>query len=73
MRTINYLLEEIKQNKMISKNQKNTYATFNCFEKLVIFAFTITRCVHVSVFACLIDISVGTTSFVVGLKFVQQL
>ena len=68
---MNYLLEEIQQNKMISKNQKKTYATFNCFEKLVIFSFTITRCVHVSVLASLIDISVGTTSFAVGLKFVQ--
>ena len=36
MQTKNYLLEEIKQNEMISKNQKKTCATFDYLEKLLI-------------------------------------
>ena len=36
MQTKNYLLEEIKQNEMISKNQKQTCATFDYLEKLLI-------------------------------------
>ena len=36
MQTKNYLLEEIKQNEMISKNQKQTCAAFDYLEKLLI-------------------------------------
>ena len=71
--TINYLLKEIEQNELMSKKQKKICANLNYFEHFLILASTITGCVSISAFVCLLGIPIGITSSTIGLKlsFVQ--
>ena len=63
---INYFLEEIKKNKLMSRKHRTVCATLNYTEHVLILAFTITGCI--SAFASLLVIPIGTTSSAIGLK-----
>ena len=65
---INYFLEEIKKNKLMSRKHRTVCATLNYTEHVLILAFTITGCISISAFASLLVIPIGTTSSAIGLK-----
>ena len=46
----NYFLEEIKQNDLMSKNNKKVCKTLNYIEHFLILASTVTGCVSISAF-----------------------
>ena len=49
--TRNYLIEEIKQNDLMSKKSKTICMTLNYIKKSLILVFAITGCVSLSAFA----------------------
>ena len=64
--TRNYLIEEIHQNKVMSKkDKKKNCRVLNYINHLHIVISTITRCVSISAFVSLVGISIGITSFAV--------
>ena len=69
--TRHYFLEEIKQNKLMSRNYKKVYLTLNNIENFLILASTITVYISISAFTSLIGIPTGITSSATGLKIVQ--
>ena len=69
--TRNYLLEEIKQNELMSREHKKVCTTLNYIKHCLILASAITGCISISTFASLLDIPIGITSSAVGLKFVE--
>ena len=52
----------------MSRKHKKVCTTLNYIERFLILVSTITRCISISAFASLLDISIGITSFLVGLK-----
>ena len=52
----------------MSRKHKKVCTTLNYIEHFLILASTITGCISISAFASLLDISIGITSFSVGLK-----
>ena len=60
--TRDYFLEEIEQNKLMSRKHKRVFTTLNYIEYFLILTSTITGCILVSDFAPLLDISIGITS-----------
>ena len=64
----NYLIEEIKQNELMSKKYKKVCTTLNYIEHFLILPLTITGCVSISAFASLIGILIGITSSTIELK-----
>ena len=64
----NYLIEEIKQNELMSKKYEKVCTTLNYIEHFLILALTITGCVSISAFASLIGILIGITSSTIELK-----
>ena len=60
--TRDYFLEEIEQNKLMSRKHKRVFTTLNYIEYFLILTSTITGCIWVSDFAPLLDISIGITS-----------
>ena len=66
--TRNYFLEEIEQNKLMSRKHKKVCATLNHIEHFLILASSITGCISISGFASLLGIPIGITSSAVGLK-----
>ena len=66
--TSKYFLEEIRQNKLVSKKCKKVCTTVNHIEHILILASAITGCVSISAFVSLIGISIGITSSAIGLK-----
>ena len=66
--TRNYLLEEVNQNKLMSRKHKKVCTTLNYIEHFFILVSTITGCISISDFAPLIGISIGITSSAIGLK-----
>ena len=66
--TRNYLLDEIKNNDLMSGKYKKTCKYINYVANLVILSSTITGCVSISTFTSLIRVPVGITSSVVGIK-----
>ena len=66
--TRNYLTEEINQNQLMSKKNKKVCAALNYSEHFLISASTITGCVSISAFSSLVDITIGITSSVIGLR-----
>ena len=64
----NYLIEEIKQNELMSKRHKKLCTTLNYIEHFLILASTITGCASISSFASLVVIPIGNTSSAIGLK-----
>ena len=65
---INYFIEEINQNELMSKKHKNICGILNYIEHLLILVSTGTECVSISASASLVDIPLGITSSSVGLK-----
>ena len=59
--TMNYLIEEIKQNQLMGKDCEKVCTTLNYIELFLILASTITGCVSISAFASLIRILIGVT------------
>ena len=66
--TKNYFLEEIMQNKLMSKKHKKVFTTLNYIEYFLILASTITGSISISGFPSLIGIPVGIRSSATGLK-----
>ena len=53
---------------MVSKKHKKTCATLNYVEHLLILVSAVTECISIFVFASLVDIFVGITSFALAIK-----
>ena len=53
---------------MVSKKHKKTCATLNYVEHLLILVSVVTECISIFVFASLVDIFVGITSFALAIK-----
>ena len=66
--TRNYLIEEINQNKLVSKKYKKVCRTLNYVEHFLILGSRITGCISISAFASLVGIPIGITSSSIGLK-----
>ena len=64
----NYLIEEINQNKLMSKKHKKVFRVLNNIDHLLIVISTITTCVSISAFASLIGIPTALTNSAIGLK-----
>ena len=64
----NYLIEEINQNELMSKQYEKIGTTLNYIEYFLISASTITGFVSIYGFASLIAIPIGITSSVIVLK-----
>ena len=66
--TRNYLLEEIKQNELMSRKHKKVCTTLNYIEHFLILASTITECISISTFSSLLGIPIGITNSAIRLK-----
>ena len=66
--TRNYLLEGIKDNRLMNKKHKKTYKYLDYVEHLLILISTVTGCVSISAFTSLIVVPVGITSSAVEIK-----
>ena len=66
--TRSHLLEEIKQNELMSRKHKKVCTNLNYIEHFLILAPAITKCISISAFASLIGIPIGITSSAIGLK-----
>ena len=66
--TRNYLLEEIEQNKLMSRKHKKVCTSLNYIKHFLILASSITGCISISSFASLFGIPIGVTSSAIGLK-----
>ena len=66
--TRNYLIEEINQNELMSKNNKKNYRVLNYIEHSLILISTVTGCIFISAFASLVGIFIGITDPGIGLK-----
>ena len=65
---INYFIEEINQNKLMSKKHKIVYGVLNYTENLLILVSTVTGRVSISYFVFLVGIPVATSSSAAQLK-----
>ena len=63
-----YLIEEINQNKLMSKKHKKDCRVLNYIDHLLIVISTITVCVSISAFVSLVGIPIGITISAIGLK-----
>ena len=66
--TRNYFLEEIEQNKLMSRKYKKVCATLNYIKHFLFLASTITGCISISAFASSLGVPVGITSSAMGFK-----
>ena len=66
--TRKHLLDEIKNNDLMSEKYKKTCKNLNYVEPLLILASIVTSCVSISVFALLVCVPIGAASSVAGLK-----
>ena len=65
----NYLIEEINQNKLMSKKHKKVYRVLNQTEHLLALIYTVNGCFSISNFASLVGIPIGiTSSSAIGLE-----
>ena len=65
--TRNYFLEEVKQNELMSRNQKKVCTNLNYIEHFNLDS-TITGCVSISSFVFLVGTLIGITSSTIGLQ-----
>ena len=65
--TRSYFLEEIEQNKLMSKKDKNVCTSLNYIQQFLFLASTITGCISISAFATLFRILIGIPSSAIGL------
>ena len=63
-----YLIEEINQNELMSKEHKKVCRVLNYIEHSLIAICTITGCVSISAFTSLVGIPIRISSFTIGLK-----
>ena len=63
---INHLIEEINQNKLMSKKHKKVCRVLNYIDHSLIVISTITGSVSISAFASLAGILIGNTRFLVN-------
>ena len=63
-----YFLEEINQNKLMSKIDKRVCITINYIEYFLILASKITECISISAFASLLGVSIVITNPAIELK-----
>ena len=68
-KTRNYLIEEIKQNKLINKKEKKVCRILKYTEHLLILASTLSGCVSIFSVASLIGVPVGMSSSTIIKKF----
>ena len=70
LKTRNYLIEKKKSNRyeLTSKKHKKACTVLNYIEHFLIFGSTFTGCISISVFAFLVGVLIGFTSFAIGLK-----
>ena len=66
--TRNSLNEEINQNELMSKKHKNVYRVLNYIEHPLILISTVTWCVSIFAFACLVGIPIGIPSSAIVLN-----
>ena len=66
--TRDYLIEEMKQNELISKKHKKVCIVLNYVEHLVILVSTVTGSISISAFASLVRIPIGTENFAVEME-----
>ena len=66
--TKNYLVKEIHQKQLMSNKHKKVCTTLYYIEHFLILTSTITECVSISDFTCLVGIPIGVTSSAIGLK-----
>ena len=64
----NYILEEIKQNELMSRKHEKVCVTLNYIENFLILASAVTGCITLSAFSSLLGILIGITSSAIGLK-----
>ena len=64
----NYVLEEIKQNELMSRKHEKVCVTLNYIENFLILASAVTGCISLSAFSSLLGILIGITSSAIGLK-----
>ena len=64
----NYILEEIKQNELMSRKHEKVCVTLNYIENFLILASAVTGCISLSAFSSLLGILIGITSSALGLK-----
>ena len=68
-KTRNYFLEEIGQNELMTKKNKNEHLYLsNYMEHFLISASTVTECISISAFASLLSTRMGFTSSAIRLK-----
>ena len=67
-KTRNYFIEEIKQNKLMSKKHKKVSTASNCIEHLLVLASAVTRCASISALVSLVSIPIWIVSSAVGIK-----
>ena len=66
--TRNFFIEEIDQNELMSNKHKMVCATLNYIKHFLFLNSTVTRCISVSAFSSLLDISIGITSSAIASK-----
>ena len=64
----NYFIKEIGQHELISKNHKNGCTALNHIKNFLFFSFCVNWIISISLFASLLGIPIGITSFSIGLK-----
>ena len=64
----NHILEEIKQNELMSRKHEKVCVTLNYIENFLILASAVTGCISLSAFSSLLGILIGITSSAIGLK-----
>ena len=57
--TINYILDEIKHNDLMSENDKKVSSALNFCEHFLVFVFPVSGCILISAFASLFGVPVG--------------
>ena len=68
---INYLIEEINQNKLMSKDHNKVCRFSNYVDHLLIVISAITGCISNSTFVSLASIPIGITGSAIGLKICE--
>ena len=67
-KTINYFIEEAKQNEMMSMNHKMLCTTLNYIEHIFTLVSAITGCILIFALSPLVGISIEITSSAIGIK-----
>ena len=66
--TRNYFLDETKHNDLMREKHKKVFSAFNFFEYFQDFFSTVSGCVSISAFGSIVGVSVGISSFALGIK-----